>query len=217
MRLENSHAALAADVRNQGVIGAPERRVSTTLAAVESSGTNAPASASARSIAVYLAAIKDLVERATTSRQLWIRQVGKVSQAIRIGDELAPVEAGVVGKDQAERFRKFREELNGLKPPASCESCHVAIVSWLEKQIAACEVMVEIGQTRNVDMMRQASGLLSEGRLDTARFKAEYTNLVTALQAHLKSRAPAKTKRVRWPFGTRPRVARMGTTRPSAP
>lgn len=166
---------------------------------------------SARAIAVYLAAVKELVERATASRQIWIRQIGKVSQAIKSGDELAPVEAGVVGADQAERFRKLREELDALKPPHACEPCHLAVVSWLEKQIAACEVMVEIGQTRDVGLMRQASGLLAEGRIDTARFRAEYTNLVGALQEHLKARRPAaKPKRVRWPFGTNLPKTRLG-------
>jgi hypothetical protein len=168
---------------------------------------------SAKSVARYLAAIKDLVERATASRQIWIRQIGKVSQAIKENDELAAVEAGVIGTDQAERFRKLRDELAELHPPAACEACHMSVVSWLEKQIAACEVMVEIGQTRNVELMRQTSGLLAEGRIDTARFRAEYNNLIGALQEHLKTHKPVgRPKRVRWPFGTRPRKAtRMGT------
>lgn len=188
--------------------------MSGTLAPMETPGAGSSAVPSARNVALYLASVKELVERATASRQLWIRQIGKVSQAIRDGDELAAVEAGAIGSDQAERFHKFRDELAALKPPASCDSCHISIVSWLEKQIAACEVMVEVRETRNVDLMRQASGLLAEGRLDTARFRAEYNNLIGALQEHIKAHQPTKPRRVRWPFGTRPRTARMGTGRP---
>jgi hypothetical protein len=187
---------------------------SSTFQAVEpNASTGRPVATSVKAIARYLAAVKELVERAGASRQLWIRQIGKVSQAIKEGDELAAVEAGVIGTDQAERFRKFREELNELHPPAACEACHMAVVGWIEKQIAACEVMVEIGETRNVELMRQTSGLLAEGRIDTARFKAEYNNLIGALQEHLKTHKPTtKPKRAKWPFGTRPRKAhRMGT------
>ena len=188
-------------------------RSTTVQPMVEPAPAGPPASGSAKAIAKYLAGVKELVERANGSRQLWIRQIGKVSQAIKENDELAPVEAGVIGNDQAERFRKFREELNALHPPPACEACHMAVVGWLEKQIAACEVMIEIGETRNVELMRQTSGLLAEGRIDTARFKAEYNNLIAALHEHLKTHKPAaKPKRTKWPFGTAPRRAkRMGT------
>lgn len=162
---------------------------------------------SARNVAAYLKAVKELIDRATASRQLWIRQIGKVGQAIKAGDEMAAVEAGVVGGDQAERFRAVREELARLTVPQACDSCQIAAISWLEKQIAACEVLVEMGETRNVDLMRHVSGMLAEGRIDTARFKAEYNGLITALQEHLKATKPAKPKRTRWPFGTKPRRA----------
>lgn len=174
---------------------------------MEPTPSSAAVGSSAKSISHYLKAVKELLDRAGESRQLWIRQIGKVGQAIKAGDEMAAVEAGVVGGDQAERFRKIREELAALTVPAACDSCQIAAVSWLEKQIAACEVMVEIGQTRNVDLMRHVSGMLAEGRIDTARFKAEYNGLVTALQQRLKTTRPAKTGRTRWPFGTKPRKA----------
>lgn len=162
----------------------------------------------ARGIARYLKQVKELVERATESRQLWIRQIGKVSQAVKAGDELAAVEAGVVGGDQAGRFKKLREELAALIVPPACDACQIAAISWLDKQIAACDVMVEIGATRNVDLMRHVSGMLAEARVDTARFKAEYNSLVAAVQEHLKTtRLAKKPKRTRWPFGTPSRRA----------
>jgi len=171
------------------------------LMAVAVAAAEVPLGKSARSIAVYLTELRDLVDRATAVRQSWIRDIGKVARAVRERDPAAAVEAGVIGAEQLRRFEPFREMLGQLVPPGPCESCHIAVVSWLDKQIAACEVMVEIGQTGNVDLLRGTTGLLAEGRIDTARFRAEYTNLVAALNEHLKARKPARRKVVRWPFG----------------
>jgi hypothetical protein len=160
-----------------------------------------PVGASARKIAEYLTELRGLVDRATAVRQSWIRDIGKVARAVKEEDPAAAVEAGVIGAEQRRRFEPYREELSRLVPPGPCEPCHLAVVGWLDKQIAACEVMVEIGQTGNVDLLRGTTGLLAEGRIDTARFRAEYTNLVAALNEHLRARRPARRKMVRWPFG----------------
>src|SRR5581483_3295896 len=135
-------------------------------------------------IAAYLTVLRGLVDRAGAARQSWIREIGAVARAVREGDPAAAVEAGVIGREQLRRFEPFREELAALVPPGPCEACHMAVVGWLDKQVAACEVMVEVGQTGDVELLRGTTGLLAEGRIDTARFRAEYTNLVAALNEH---------------------------------
>jgi len=164
--------------------------------------TSAPG-ASARDIALYLGELKVLVDRATKVRQAWIREIGGVTQAFKTDEPTAALQAGVIGREQLVRFAGFRDELAKLVPPPPCEACHLAVVSWLDKQIAACEVMVEVGQTGNGELMRGTTGLLSEGRIDTMRYRAEYTHLVAALNDHLKTRKARKPRRPRWPFGAR--------------
>src|SRR5262249_52269466 len=92
--------------------------LSAKLAAVSSTPTH-PVATTARSIAAYLHQLRAVVDRATASRQGWIRQIGSVTVATRTGDTTAAPLAGAIGRDQLVEFQRFREEVAALEPPAS--------------------------------------------------------------------------------------------------
>jgi hypothetical protein len=155
----------------------------------------------ARAVAAYLKAVRGLVNEASASRAIWIRQIGTLMKDARNPEraEGLPAEAGQIGQEQLAAFRAFQERLDRLQPPALCEDCHVVISGWLEKQMAACEVMVDVGSSGELTGLRATQGLLAEGRDDSRRFAQSYAELVAWLRDRL-SHAPAK------PVRGRPRI-----------
>jgi hypothetical protein len=168
---------------------------------------NPPAPSPARAIAQYLSAVRGQMNEASESRKLWVRQIGTVMQDARTKpSEMVAPTAGEIGSTQRALFQQVRDRVVELSPPTECLTCHDVVLNWLDKQLAACDVMVEVGQTGDVSKLRATQGLLAEGRLDTQRFNAEYTSLVSALKARVQrtaTRRPAARKGL-WPFGGAP-------------
>lgn len=161
----------------------------------------------ARAIAQYLTAIRALMSEASESRKLWVRQIGTLLQDTRTKPpEMVAPNAGEVGSTQRAFFASVRGRVTELTPPTECLTIQDVVLTWLDKQMAACDVMVEVGQTGDVLRLRSTQGLLAEGRLDTQRFNAEYTALVSALKARVQrtaTRRPGARKGL-WPFGSAP-------------
>lgn len=159
-----------------------------------------------REVVTYLKGVRDLVSRANQSRQAWIRQLGHLLRAA--DDSAAPAEASRIGREQGETFVQMRTELEGLVPPAVCDSCRFSLTSWLDKHVAACEIMVEAGQSGELTRLRSAQGLLAEARVDLQRFNSDCETLIAALRRRAevaKARRSARSNRQpRWPFGGRP-------------
>lgn len=161
-----------------------------------------------RAVVVYLKGVRGLVARANDSRQRWIRQLGML---LRAGDADAALEAGKIGLEQGAEFRKLRYDLAQLAPPAACDSCQVSLTSWLDKHIAACEIMVEVGHNGELARLRSTQGLLAEARIDLQRFNSDCDTLVAALRRRVENsklrKAGAKKVSSRWPFGHQPKAA----------
>src|SRR5207244_8816555 len=96
-------------------------------------GARRDSRAEARAIAAYLAALRALVNEASTSRAAWIRQLGALLKEARAdGDrEALAREAGRIGLEQGVAFREFRRRLDKMEPPALCQDVHVIASGWL--------------------------------------------------------------------------------------
>jgi len=160
----------------------------------------------ARAVAAYLTAIRTLVNEASASRAAWIRQLGQLMKAVRSSaDEPGPLaaEALRVGTEQAAAFRAFRERLDKLNAPGICQDCHLIVLGWLDKQMAACDVMIDVGKSGDLASLRATQGLLAEGRDDTRRFATTYAELVAWLRERLdvaRQSRPSRAKRPRIPW-----------------
>jgi hypothetical protein len=133
--------------------------------------------------AAYLQALREPLERASQSRKGWIGEVGRLMADLRSGrsrDLIATV-AGRSGAGQAAAFGAVRVDLVGLEPAAGCEGCHLAVLGWLDKQIAACDLMVEIGRSGEVERLREVLGLIAEARHDARQFSYEIAERRAAL------------------------------------
>lgn len=160
-----------------------------------------------REVVAYLKGVRDLVNRANASRQVWIRQLGHLLRATDQPESIG--EAGAVGHEQGFLFKQLRELLDDLAPPAVCDSCHFALTSWLDKHIAACEVMIEASNTGDLSRLRATQGLLAEARVDLQRFNSDCDALIATLRRRAEAQQARRATRVkpkrlpRWPFGGR--------------
>jgi hypothetical protein len=164
--------------------------------------------AEARAVATYLTTIRMLVNDASASRAVWIRQIGALMKEARTADDPGALagEAARIGTEQLATFRALRERLDKLQPPGLCQDCHVIVVGWLEKQMAACEVMVDVGQAGELAGLRATQGLLAEGRDDSRRFATTYAELVAWLRERLtahKQHEEPRRPRIPWLRGRR--------------
>jgi len=131
----------------------------------------------------YLQALRPPLERASQSRKGWIGEVGRLMADLRSGrsPDLIAAVAGRSGAAQATAFRAVRADLDGLEPAAGCEACHLAVLGWLDKQSAACDLMVEIGRSGEVGRLREVLGLIAEARHDARQFSYEIAERRAAL------------------------------------
>jgi hypothetical protein len=161
----------------------------------------ARAKSTPRAVVAYLKAVRALVGRANDSRQTWIRHLGVL---MRSADPSAPGEATRIGQEQGQQFRQIRVELDALALPPVCDGCQMSLRSWLDKHIAACDVMVEVGQSGEMPRLRATQGLLAEARIDLQRFNYDSEALVTVIRRRAEAaRARRAARRIgsRWPFG----------------
>jgi hypothetical protein len=169
--------------------------------------------AEVRQVATYLTELRAIVDGASASRAAWIRQLGALLKDARAGaarDQLAQASARI-GLEQRARFGEFLRRLVGLEPPPLCQDVHLIASGWLEKQIAACDVMVDVGRTGDVAALRATQGLLAEGRDDSRRFSVAYAELVAWLKERLAAGAQPKRSAgrrnplggLRWPLRRR--------------
>ena len=158
-----------------------------------------------REIAGCLSAIRSIMNEASESRRGWVRQIGVLLRDVHMRPAaMVSPSIGQCGTEQGKIFEEMRERAMDLSPPHECLVLHTTIISWLEKQVAACDVMIEVGMTGDVSRLRATQGLLAEGRADTQRFTTEYASLVAMVRQRIEARQSRPKRRVSWPFGKKP-------------
>jgi hypothetical protein len=145
-----------------------------------------------RAVAAYLRDLRAVLAEAIESRRAWVRELGALADAARRQQGgLIAERAELVGRRQTDAFGAVGARLARLGPPADCDACHRAVVSWLGIQLAACAVMVEVGEKGDAAGLRRVQRVLADGRPHARRFNAEYRRMVDDLAA-LVRRAEAR-------------------------
>jgi hypothetical protein len=134
-------------------------------------------------VARYLVALRPILIGATEARRAWVRQIGVLLEDGRHGDpgRIASA-AGKMGRETLSTFRDSRIRVELLRPPSGCGECHQALLHWIEKLIAACEVLAKVGRTSNLTGIHDAQDILADSRAHAHRFNAEYARLVGELR-----------------------------------
>ena len=160
--------------------------------------TERPAArASAREVAAYLVALRPILSSATEARRGWVKRIGVLMEDARRGNpSMVARSASALGHAPTGTFRTGRSRLEALKPPRSCAECHRALALWLDKLVAACDLLIEVGRTGNLARIRETQTLLAESRAHAHRFNAEYARLVHDLRRRVATatRQPAKPR-----------------------
>lgn len=163
-----------------------------------------------RFVAAYLRNLRPVLDSSTAARKSLVRDVGMLIEQARAGERDVVIEtAERVGREQADALQRIRLRLSPIEPPPVCETCHLAVIGWLDKQIAACEALTGVSVSGDLSRLREAQGLLAEARGDAHRFVSEYERLLTELKGRLAAaresrRAQPKGLRTRWTFRRRP-------------
>ena len=147
-------------------------------------GTRRTGDSTPKAVAIYLTRLRPLLVEATSTRHGFVREIGVLMENARHQNPTVVAQAaGKLGRSQMALFRDVRLQVNALQPPSSCQPCQHSVTTWLDKQIGACEVMVDVSVHSDMTRLREVQGLLAEGRLHARRFNGEYGRLVEALRA----------------------------------
>jgi len=142
-----------------------------------------------KAVAAYLMAVRPVVASATETRRAFIRELGRLLQAVRLGDaKVLARSTAELGASGREDFREVALTLARHRPPPACAECRDAVSGWIQMHVEACDVMLEVGRSGDLKRLREAQALLAEGRFFARRFNAEYGHLAAALRARAKRR-----------------------------
>ena len=98
---------------------------------------------------------------------------------------------GRVGADQRREFDALRRRLDNLSVPAPAQLCHDAVATWLDEMVAACAAMVQVGESREMQRLKETQEHLAASRAGARTFNSEYERLL----AELKRRVNATQRR----------------------
>jgi hypothetical protein len=165
------------------------------------------AGATPRDVAGYLVELRGPLAEATHHRKMWVQRIGALMEDARDGHPLTITQsAGQIGREYSASFRRIRESYERLRPPPTCISVHGAFGRWLDKLIEACDLLLSVARTGDIQRLRETQGLFSEGRRHAHVFNEEYARLVDNLRQRV-----IAVQRTRHPERARARrpVARM--------
>lgn len=140
-------------------------------------------------LAVYLKALRLLLDDALEARQGLVRRIGTLLDEARTANPGAIVRTTAeAGADHASLFGSLRRRHGELEVPPPCKACHEAVGDWLDKTVQACVAMTEVVTAGSLRPLRDTQAHLAASRNDARKFNAEYERLI----AELKRRATAR-------------------------
>jgi hypothetical protein len=143
-------------------------------------------------MAVYLKAVRLVLDEAIETRHSLVRQLGVLLDEARTAHRTTIVQAvGRVGGDLRHDFDTLRRRLEHLEVPPPCVRCHDAVVQWLDEMVAACAGMVAVGDAHDLTRLHETQEHLATSRAGARVFNQEYERLL----GELKRRATATARR----------------------
>jgi hypothetical protein len=144
---------------------------------------------SAKAVAHYLLAVRALVKLVASFRQDWLRRVGPIlyQRGESRGGLLSVDTAERIGLEGRREFQAALQRMTEFEVPESCATCHSLLCSWLQKQVEACEMVVEATPEEARRQYRYAIQLLVDARHDLREFQDESIRLVGWLRTRTRT------------------------------
>ena len=143
-------------------------------------------SSSPREIAHFLVEVRPFIHHASGMRSEFVRKIGVLMEHARRRDRwFVAQETLNIGQEQGNVFRRIRAQLAIMRFPDVCARCHRSVIKWLEKQIATCDLMVDVGMSNDLARLREAHYLFAEGRVHARQFNVDYQELVRIVRSRV--------------------------------
>jgi hypothetical protein len=137
-----------------------------------------------RADVTYLHEIRPLIAGVMQARRVWVREIGLLLEEARHTTPPAvAATAGEIGRTHLPELQMARASLLAHTPPRDCLPAHLAATGWLDAQIAAFEVMLDVGATGQVGQLRRVQPALAEGRRHAHRFNEEFVRVVDGVRS----------------------------------
>src|SRR5688572_30408411 len=106
-------------------------------------------------LAVYLKALRLLLDDALEARQGLVRRIGTLLDEARVAQPGAIVRTTAeAGAEHAALFNALRRRHEDLLVLPPCKACHDAVGHWLDETVAACNSMTEVIAAGNLRPLR---------------------------------------------------------------
>jgi hypothetical protein len=137
-----------------------------------------------------------VLDEAIDCRRNLVQHIGALLDEARSAHRRTVVHAtGRLGADQASTFRRIRGRHERMDVPPGARACHDAVGSWLDQIVAACDSMVQVGDSGDLKHMREVQEHLAASRNDARRFNSEYERLLGELKRRVQRASSAQGKR----------------------
>jgi hypothetical protein len=137
---------------------------------------------SPRAAAVYLLALRPLLATISGGRRALIRSIKELVEDARRDGPFFKHRALAIGNSRLAFFGEARRQFDAIAPPPSCRDVHRTLGRYLDRLMAASNVMVTVGVTGDLDDVRRAQAHLKEATDFGRQFNEEHERLLEVLR-----------------------------------
>jgi hypothetical protein len=138
-----------------------------------------------RAAAVYLLALRPLLATISGGRRALVRSIKELVEDARRDGPFFKHRALAIGNGRLAFFGEARRQFDAIAPPPSCRDVHRTLGRYLDRLMAASNVMVTVGVTGQLADVRRAQQLLDEAAEFAHQFNEEHERLLELLRALL--------------------------------
>jgi hypothetical protein len=135
-----------------------------------------------RAAAEYLLALRPLLATISGGRRALIRSIKELVEDARRDGPFFKHRALAIGNSRLAFFGEARRQFDALAPPPSCRDVHRTLGRYLDRLMAASNVMVTVGVTGDLDDVRRAQAHLKEATDFGRQFNEEHERLLEVLR-----------------------------------
>lgn len=135
-----------------------------------------------RAAAVYLLALRPLLATISGGRRALVRSIKELVEDARRDGPFFKHRALAIGNSRLAFFGEARRQFDAIVPPPSCREVHRTLGRYLDRLMAASNVMVTVGVTGDLDDLRRAQAHLEEAARYARQFNEEHERLLEVLR-----------------------------------
>ena len=137
---------------------------------------------SPRAAAVYLLALRPLLATISGGRRALVRSIKELIEDAHRDGPFFKHRALAIGNSRLAFFGEARRQFEAIAPPPSCRDVHRTLGRYLDRLLAASNVMVTVGVTGDIADLRRAQARLEQAAALARQFNEEHERLLEVLR-----------------------------------